>query len=78
MFGSSPASSDQGVARATAGEPTHLYSAAAPLPPEGCASCTHPRKADNAKWCVGCKTNDPWGRAVYTMVVPLRQATNGT
>lgn len=55
------------------GEPTHLYNAAAPMPPGGCKSCTHPRKAHDAGACVGCKTNPPWGRAVYTMVTPLSQ-----
>ena len=57
----------------TTGEPTHLYTATAPMPPQGCISCTHPRKSRDAGSCVGCKTNPPWGRAVYTMVTPLRQ-----
>jgi len=54
------------------GEPTHLYTAAAPMPPRGCISCTHPRKSEDAGTCVGCKTNDPWGYGVYTMAKPLR------
>ena len=55
------------------GEPTHLYTATVPMPPKSCLSCTHPRKSEDAGTCVGCKTNPPWGRAVYTMVAPLRQ-----
>ena len=61
---------------ATTGEPTHLYTAASPMPPEGCKSCTHPRKSRDAGSCVGCKTSPPWGRAVFTMVTPLRQKTD--
>ena len=57
-------------------EPTHLYTAAAPMPPRGCTSCTHPRKSRDAGTCVGCKTNAPWGRAVYTMVTPLRETSH--
>ena len=34
------------------GEPTHLYTAASPMPPEGCKSCTHPRKSRDVGSCV--------------------------
>ena len=56
------------------GEPTYLYTAVAPMPPQGCVSCTKPRKSRDAKTCVGCKTNNPWDYRVYTMATPLRRA----
>lgn len=56
----------------SSGEPSHLITAAAPMPPGACMSCTQPRKAGDAKSCVGCKTCVPWDMQVYTMVTPLR------
>ena len=56
----------------SSGEPTHLFTAVAPMPPAGCASCTNPRKGRDAKACIGCKTCAPWDLQVYTMVTPLR------
>jgi hypothetical protein len=56
------------------GEPTHLYSAVAPMPAGSCTGCAKPRKSSDAKACIGCKTCEPEGHQVYTMVAPLRQA----
>eukprot|EP00947_MAST-08B_sp_MAST-8B-sp1_P005946 g5946.t1 len=59
-------------------EPTHLYNAVAPMPPGACVSCLKPRKSGDARSCIGCKTCEPWGHQVYTMVAPLRQAKDNS
>ena len=61
----------------TTAEPSHLITAAAPMPPGACLSCTKPRKDRDAKSCVGCKTCAPWDLQVFTMVTPLRQQREG-
>ena len=62
----------------TNGEPTHLYNGVAPMPAGGCSVCTHSRKGRDDGTCVGCKTDTKAnGNSVYTMVVPLRQKTDG-
>jgi len=54
-------------------EPSHLITAAAPMPPGACLSCTEARKGRDAKSCIGCKTCAPWDSQVFAMVTPLRQ-----
>ena len=54
------------------GEPTHIYTAAAALPKDACARCTHSGRVGA---CIDCKITSQYEKGVYTMVRPLRQAS---